>query len=188
MFRLAFFYLSIFLLFACGSSDKATLDNKMEDEAVTEEASVSEEQIVSNEVSKDPENQELETMGVFDPDVISGRWEAEDADGFSFDLRFYVEDGFISGQYCAMNETATRIDCGEMGDEECYVRGPWIRDGGSLILEVKSCYGHKTGEAEIHFEGEQLKWVLMVEPGKQGVDHFAPLEALLTKVHFDPFE
>jgi len=148
---------------------------------------------LTNEVSEAPkievEYEAAQTeVDPFDPDVINGRWEADEQNGFSFDLRFYVEDGFIKGQYCAINETATRIDCGEMGDEACYVKGPLVRDGGAQIVEVKSCYSGKTGEAELYIVGDKLQWNLMVEPGKQGVDHFAPLEALLTKVHFDPFE
>lgn len=172
----------IFILLSCQENKSSLHEKKVEMSKALLVDSTKNPSVSSPTETKKPRNDS------FDPDFFDGRWEAELDNGFSFDLKMYIEDGFISGQYCAINETATRIDCGEMGVDDCYIRGPLTSDGGMQIVEIKSCYSGKTGKAQLQVVGEQIKWTIMIEPGKFGLDHFAPLEAVLHKVHFDPFE
>ena len=117
------------------------------------------------------------------PEFLSGRWEAPESGGFTFDVWLYVEDGFISGQYCAMNEDVSRIDCGTEGDlDDCFIRGSFIPDKNSIEVTIKSCYALKEGKAVISRSGNYLIWHLAEPPGKYGQDHFAPEGATLKKV------
>lgn len=127
-------------------------------------------------------------MDPFDPDFITGKWMSEDQNEISFDTWFHVTDGIVSGQYCAMNADASRIDCGTQDEAEtCYLRSGPLKGDKVLELEVVSCYSLKKGKATIQPYGEdQILWKLIESPGEFGIDHFAPKEAVLYKTTFDP--
>lgn len=126
-------------------------------------------------------------MDLFDADFIIGRWESINSEEDGFDLWLNVENQELHGQYCAISEAATRIDCGEVEDD-CWVKSPWPISGSRVELKIKSCYSGQMGIAFLEVLEDGLKWKLAVPPGKFGIDHFAPLETTLVKVHFDPFE
>lgn len=142
---------------------------------------------VEEEEDKSPDHP---VMDVFDPDFINGRWEAEDQNGYSFGTWFDSDQGIVIGQYCAMNHDASRIDCGTHEEiESCYLKSGPVKGKKMLELEIVSCYALKKGKATLTPQGDgHLIWRLVEPPGKFEVDHFAPEEALLRKVSFDPHE
>ncbi|WP_235298740.1 hypothetical protein [Portibacter marinus] len=160
-------------------SEKMTVDSNVQPEI--------------SETPNVPEQDEVNTyMDPFDPDFITGKWEAEDYDEISFSTWFYVEDGYVSGQYCAINTDATRIDCGTQDEVDvCYVKSPYLVGADKIELEIVSCYSHKKGKATIEpspYEEGAIIWTITEPPGEYRVDYFAHQSAVLRKVHFDPFE
>lgn len=145
----------------------------------------------SNEFeNKLDEEEKKVVMDVFDPDFINGKWEAEDQNEISFNTWFDSQDGMLIGQYCAMNIDASRIDCGTQDEvESCYLKSGPVKGKKTLELEVVSCYALKKGKATLTPQGDgNIIWRLVEEPGQFGVDHFAPKEALLRKISFDPYD
>ncbi len=149
------------------------------------------EQQLQSSVSKDEITDDPKLyMDPFDPDFITGRWGAEDFNGTSFETWFYVEDGFVSGQYCAINADASRIDCGTQDEVDfCYVKSPYLVGSKKLELEIVSCYSQKKGRASIEPYGDgAILWTITEAPGEYGLDYFAHESAVLRKLHFDPWE
>lgn len=142
------------------------------------------------DLKKKDDNEPNTYMDPFDPDFISGKWEAEDYNEISFSTWFYIEDGYVSGQYCAINSDASRIDCGTQDEVDmCYIKSPYLVGAKKLEVEIVSCYSMKKGKATIEPYGDgQILWRITQPPGEYGVDYFAHQEAVLYKIHFDPFE
>jgi hypothetical protein len=123
-----------------------------------------------------------------DPDFLTGQWEGTGIEGFDFSFWIYVEDGFVSGQYCAINDTASRIDCGEQDEVgECYIKGPLNMDGDTIQIEVISCYSRKAGKAILYPEGDNMIWEILEEPGEAGKDYFAPMKSEMVKTSIEVF-
>ncbi|WP_235294383.1 hypothetical protein [Portibacter lacus] len=181
---ISLFVLSLLLCMSCNSPKNGLQSSENKNIESEKETTDAAEEFVA--VMEEPNTY----MDPFDPDFISGKWEAEDQNGFSFGTWFYVEDGYVSGQYCAMNEDASRIDCGTQDEVNmCYLKSPYLVGKKILELEVVSCYAMKKGKATIEPYGDgQIKWKLTESPGTFGVDHFAPEEAILFKTSFDPWD
>lgn len=123
-----------------------------------------------------------------DADFLTGQWEGTGIEGFDFSFWIYVEDGYVSGQYCAINDSASRIDCGEQDEVgDCYIKGPLNMEGDTIQLEVISCYSRKTGKAILYPDGDNLMWEITKEPGEAGKDYFAPMESEMVKTSIEVF-
>lgn len=193
---LLFFFISIIGCKSANQDQQVDITNSTgeinpSNPTADEKSEQKEEDPTQDEAEVEKINEEPNTyMDPFDPDFITGKWVAEEQNGFSFDAWFYVEDGYVSGQYCAMNEDASRVDCGTQDEVDlCYLKSPYLVGKKILELEVVSCYAMKKGKATIEPHGDgNLKWTLTESPGKFGVDHFAPEEAIMYKKSFDPWD
>ena len=162
-----------------------------DEEGAPKQAAEEEKTMETEQPEQVAEEEEPNTyMDPFDPDFITGKWQAEDFNEVSFETWFYVEDGFVSGQYCAVNADASRIDCGTQDEVDmCYVKSPYLVGAKLLELEIVSCYSQKKGKATIEPYGDgQIRWRLTEPPGEFGVDHFAAADAILYKITFDPWD
>lgn len=123
-------------------------------------------------------------------DFLTGVWQPVVSDDIDFDVWFYVEDGYISGQYCAMTSNASRIDCKEAEDDEldCGIKHPFTPDQSSLEIDVVSCHSLKKGRVGVTRQDDKLVWELLEAEGRYMYDHLLPQRTVLTKIADDPFE
>lgn len=122
-------------------------------------------------------------------DFLTGVWQPVVSQDIDFDVWFYVEDGYISGQYCAMTSNASRIDCKEDEDDvDCGLHAPFLIDQKTHAVDVTSCYSFKKGTVELTRQGDHLLWKLNQFDGRHLYDHLMPAEVLLKKAAEDPFE
>ncbi len=195
-----FYFLFALLLFvSCNNSTSKSSENSEES---TEVADLASEMDNNEQVTPGVEQtiEEIEEKGeavsssptdynfFMDPDFLTGQWEGTGIEGFDFSFWIYVEDGYVSGQYCAINETASRIDCGEQDEVgECFIKGPLNMEGDTIHLEVISCYSRKTGKAILYPEGDNMMWEITEEPGVAGKDYFAPMKSEMIKTSIEVF-